>query len=83
MAAGTPVLAADAGALPETCGGAARLVAPEPEPLRDAVEDLLGDPAERARLRTDGLARAAQFSWERTAEAVDAVVRLALQPVRD
>jgi glycosyltransferase involved in cell wall biosynthesis len=75
MAAGTPVLASDAGALPETCGGAARLVAPEPDALRDALLDLLGDAAERARLRAAGLDRAAAFGWDRTARAVDAVLR--------
>lgn len=75
MASGTPVVASNATALPETCGGAARLVAPEPEALRDALLGLLGDEAEQARLRAAGLARAADFTWERTASGVDAVVR--------
>lgn len=75
MAAGTPVVASDVTALPETCGGAARLVAPEPEALRDALLDLVEDEAERARLREVGLARARGFTWERTAGEVDAVVR--------
>jgi glycosyltransferase involved in cell wall biosynthesis len=72
MACGTPVLAADAAALPETCGGAARLVAPGE--WETALPALLGDAAERERLRAAGLDRAARFSWERTARAVDAVV---------
>ncbi len=75
MASGTPVVAADATALPETCGGAARLVAPEAEALRDALTQLLGDTGERARLRALGLERAREFSWERTAREVDVVVR--------
>jgi glycosyltransferase involved in cell wall biosynthesis len=75
MAAGTPVVAADVTALPETCGGAARLVPPEPEAFRDALLALLGDEAEQARLRALGRARAAAFTWERTAAGVDAVVR--------
>src|SRR4051812_1906738 len=74
MAAGTPVVAAAAGALPETCGGAARIVEAEPEALRAALASLLPDPAERARLCAAGLARAAEFTWERTAREVDAVV---------
>jgi glycosyltransferase involved in cell wall biosynthesis len=74
MAAGTPVVAADVAALPETCGGAARLVAPEGEELRDALVALLGDGAERARLRAAGLARAQRFTWNATAAAVDAIV---------
>jgi glycosyltransferase involved in cell wall biosynthesis len=73
MAAGTPVVAADTTALPDTCGDAARLVAPEPEPLRDALLDLLGDREERERLMVLGRARAAEFSWDRTAREVDAI----------
>jgi glycosyltransferase involved in cell wall biosynthesis len=74
MAAGTPVVAATAGALPETCGGAARLVEPEPEALRHALITLLGDRNERERLRAAGLARAAGFSWDRTARELDALL---------
>jgi glycosyltransferase involved in cell wall biosynthesis len=75
MAAGTPVVAAATTALPETCGGAARLVEPEPEAIRAGLVDLLADPAERARLRALGLAHARGFTWERTAREVDAVIR--------
>jgi glycosyltransferase involved in cell wall biosynthesis len=74
MASGTPVIAAAAGALPETCGGAARLTEPEPEPLKAALEDLLGSDAERERLRAAGLARARAFTWEHTAARVDALL---------
>ena len=74
MASGTPVVAADATALPETCGGAARLVAPDGAAVRAALLDLLGDAAERDRLRAAGLARAGRFTWNATAAAVDAVV---------
>jgi hypothetical protein len=34
----------------------------------------VSDDTERARLRTAGLARAAQFSWDGTARAVDALL---------
>jgi glycosyltransferase involved in cell wall biosynthesis len=74
MACGTPVVAARAGALPETCGGAAVLVEPEGEPVEEALTALLRDPARRAALRDGGLARARAFTWERTASAVDAVL---------
>jgi glycosyltransferase involved in cell wall biosynthesis len=74
MAAGTPVVAAGTTALPETCGGAARLVAPEGDAFRDALLDLLGDAAGRERLRAAGLRHAARFSWDATARAVDAVL---------
>lgn len=75
MAAGTPVVTTNVTALPETCGGAAVLVPPDPGALRDALLDLVEDEAERARLREAGLARARGFTWERTAAEVDAVVR--------
>jgi glycosyltransferase involved in cell wall biosynthesis len=74
MAAGTPVVAADTAALPETCGGAARLVPPDGDAVRDALLALLGDPDERARLRAAGLGRAAAFTWDATARGVDDVL---------
>jgi glycosyltransferase involved in cell wall biosynthesis len=74
MAAGTPVLAANTGALPEACGDAARLVAPDGEAVAAALDELLRDAAERERLRAAGLVRARTFTWERTARSVDAVV---------
>ena len=73
MACGTPVVAADAAALPETCGGAAMLAAPEGEAFAAVLADLLGDAGARERLRAAGLQRAAAFSWDRTASAVDAL----------
>jgi glycosyltransferase involved in cell wall biosynthesis len=73
MACGTPVLAANATALPETCGGAARLV--EPGEWETAILELVGDERERGRLRAAGLARAAGFSWAKTAREIDALVR--------
>ena len=72
MACGTPVIAADATALAETAGGAARLA--PPAAVSDAVCAVVRSPEERARLRAAGLARAAPFTWERTARAVDAVL---------
>ncbi|HET6549628.1 MAG TPA: glycosyltransferase family 1 protein [Solirubrobacter sp.] len=75
MACGTPVVAAATTALPETCGGAAKLVDPDPEAIAAALTALLRDADERARLRTAGLARAHEFTWERTAREVDAIVR--------
>jgi len=75
MACGTPVVAADTTALPDTAGGAARLSDPDPEALREAILGLLGDQRERERLRALGLERARGFTWERTAREVDAIVR--------
>ena len=71
MASGVPVVAARRGALPETCGDAALLVDPDdPGEVADAVLAALDDEALAAR----GRARAAAFTWDRTAREVDAVV---------
>ena len=74
MACGTPVVAARAGALPDTCGGAAVLAEPDGEAFAAALSELLRDAAARERLRAAGLARAAEFSWDATARAVDALL---------
>jgi glycosyltransferase involved in cell wall biosynthesis len=39
----------------------------DPKRWEDAIVHVITDPVLRARLRTDGLARAAMFTWERTA----------------
>lgn len=71
MASGVPVVASDRGALPETCGDGARLVDPgDGDALTDAILAAIGDEALAAR----GRARAARFTWERTAREVDAVL---------
>jgi glycosyltransferase involved in cell wall biosynthesis len=68
MACGTPVVAADAGALPETCGGAALLVDPiDPAAIADAVERACGD----EQLAAAGRERAAGFTWELAASRID------------
>jgi glycosyltransferase involved in cell wall biosynthesis len=71
MASGAPVVAAARGALPETCGDAALLVAPEPEAFADALQQVASDEALRARLRAAGTERAARFTWQRSAERID------------
>ncbi len=75
MACGTPVVAADRAALPETCGDAALLVDPDDgAALTRAVLIAAGDTAAREALRAAGLRRAAQFSWDRTAARVDGLL---------
>jgi glycosyltransferase involved in cell wall biosynthesis len=61
MACGAPVLAADAGALPEACDGAAMLLpARDPAAWNRALLSIAHDPALRAELRAKSLARAAR-----------------------
>ena len=70
MAAATPVVAADRGALPEACGGAALHADPaDPDAFAAALVRAAGP--ERDRLVTAGSERAAGLTWERTAEGVD------------
>ncbi|MCU0727580.1 MAG: glycosyltransferase family 4 protein [Planctomycetes bacterium] len=68
FACGTPVLAADASALPETAGGAALLLPPrDGDAWAEGIRRVLGDSALRAKLAAAGLARAAAMSWSRAA----------------
>ncbi|MBI1352381.1 MAG: glycosyltransferase [Actinomycetales bacterium] len=68
MACGVPVLATTGGALPEVVGPdgeAARTVAPgDPSALAAMILELLGDPAQRARLGAAGRERVLErFTW--------------------
>ena len=68
MACGVPVVTSDAASMPEVAGGAALLVDPrDVDALAAAIAQGLSDEGLRRRLRSAGLARAAQFSWRRTA----------------
>jgi glycosyltransferase involved in cell wall biosynthesis len=81
MACGTPVVAANRAALPETCGDAALLVDPDDEQaIADAVLQAVTDAQTRARLREAGLRRAAESTWERAAAEADAVLDELLSP---
>ena len=69
MAHGVPVACSNAGALPEVAGDAAVLFDPRSvEAIAAAVSSILSDTILRDRLSQAGKARAAQFSWRRTAE---------------
>jgi glycosyltransferase involved in cell wall biosynthesis len=78
MACGTPVVCSNASALPEVAGDAAVLVEPtDAEAIAVALKRVLQQPETAAQLRQQGLARAARFSWERTAtETLDVYSRV-------
>jgi len=79
MARGVPGACSDRASMPEVAGDAALLFDPgNPAEIRHAIERLLGDAELRERLRAAGLARAAQFSWERCASETAAVYERAL-----
>jgi glycosyltransferase involved in cell wall biosynthesis len=70
MARGVPVVCSNASALPEVAGDAALLFDPtDATAITAAIERVLGDPAEAARLRAAGVAQAAKFTWAATARA--------------
>jgi len=70
MACGTPVVASTASSVPEVVGDAGLLLDPLDVPAwTAALTQVLDDLALRARLRQAGLARAATFTWARTAQA--------------
>lgn len=75
MAAGTPVVIAPRGALPETCGGKALIADPdEPDEFAAAVLTAACDETVRRRLVAGGLERAARFTWSRTTSLTDQVI---------
>jgi len=78
LAAGAPVVAARAGALPEVCGDAAVLVEPDAEGIARGLRTVLADTELARRLRADGPRRAESFTWERAAQATLAVYEEAL-----
>lgn len=73
LACGTPVIAADASAMPETVGEAGWLFPPQDaSALAERIITACDDSAQRAEKRAQGLVQAQRFSWrtagQRTAE---------------
>src|SRR3989344_1143674 len=69
MASGVPVIASHASSIPEIVSDAALLVDPyQPNELLLALQAVLTDRELSERLKARGLARAARFSWKRSAE---------------
>ena len=68
MARGVPVACSNASSLPEVAGDAALLFDPrDPSAIASAMQRLLEDPTLAENLRARGMARAREFTWERTA----------------
>jgi glycosyltransferase involved in cell wall biosynthesis len=80
MAAGTPVVGARAASIPEVVGDAALLLDPrDVSAWREALSRLVTDESLREDLRVRGRARAAAFTWARTARLTLDVYREALR----
>jgi glycosyltransferase involved in cell wall biosynthesis len=79
MACGAPVIASASSSLPEVVGDAALTADPHDiGGLAAAIERVVGDAELRAELRRRGIARAARFSWQRTARETLAAYQQAL-----
>ena len=73
MAAGSPAVASNVSALPEVAGGAAVLVDPlSVDSIASGIEEAM---ANRTTIVGAGARRAAQFTWERTADLTIAAYR--------
>jgi glycosyltransferase involved in cell wall biosynthesis len=69
MSCGTPVLVSNSTSLPEVVGDAGLMVDPfDTEAIGDGLIRLVEDSALRQNLRSLGLARSKQFSWDKTAQ---------------
>ena len=73
MACGTPVVTSRGGALEETAGGAAVLV--DPLDTDSIAAGIAESGRRRDELHAAGLARAAEFTWARAADRVEALWR--------
>lgn len=79
MASGTPVVASTAASIPEVAGDAAILVPPKDAgAFAAAIIRVLESPELAEELRNKGLARAAEFTWARSARLTLDAYRFAL-----
>jgi glycosyltransferase involved in cell wall biosynthesis len=68
MACGVPTIAANRTSLPEVVGEGGLLVEPTPDALAQTMIAVLNDSAFAGELGARGIVRAAEFSWERSAQ---------------
>ena len=79
LASGTPVIASRAASIPEVLGDAGILLPPDdPSAWTAAILQVINDESVRATMRARGLARAAAFTWARTARMTLDVYRQAV-----
>lgn len=71
MTCGAPVIASNRGSIPEVAGNAALIMdAEDDEALAEHLNTVLTSPDKKQQLQTLGYARAAEFSWSRTARQI-------------
>ena len=80
MACGCPVVCSKTASLPEVCGEAAEYLDPtSEEEMAAKIAYLLGNDVRRQELGQVGIAKAAEYLWERMAEETAAVYRRAVE----
>jgi len=80
MACGTPVVTSNTSCLPEIAGGAAVLVDPlKEDDIAAGIVKLLREPKTRQAYIAKGLARAQDFSWEKTGRQTSAIYESVLE----
>jgi len=80
MASGTPVITSNVSSLPEVVGDAALMIDPyDPAAIADAMRRVLESPELREDLQRRGLARAREFSWERSVARVREIYEEVMQ----
>ena len=83
MQCGVPVVAANAASIPEVVGSAGPLLEPLDVPAwASALRDIVSSAPRAGELRDASIARAARFSWDRTAQDTLAVLRACAQASR-
>jgi alpha-1,3-rhamnosyl/mannosyltransferase len=76
MACGCPVICSNVASMPEAAGDAALYIDPrDRDSLVHAIDTLVPDTCARQALKTAGLARAAHFTWEKTASKTMGIFR--------
>jgi glycosyltransferase involved in cell wall biosynthesis len=85
MASGIPVVASNVSSMPEVCGDAAWLVAPDDvDGAAEAIAQTLTQPQVASRLAAAGYKRARQFTWAETARKTrDVYVRALSEDARE
>jgi glycosyltransferase involved in cell wall biosynthesis len=79
MACGVPTIVSDRGSLPEVVGDTGLMIDPDrPDSLVEGMRRILLDDELRCRSAEAGRARAATFTWQRTAEVALSVYRRVL-----
>ena len=81
MACGAPMVTTRIGTEDYAIDEDTALVVPprEPKAMANAILRLLEDESLRERLRKNGMARAKEFTWDRTAEGIDSILRKGVQ----